>query len=251
MIERSSRYFIRLMAGVLLAVFAIPLLNSCGKSTDASSPNTNNTRVVVANLSPDALPVSVYINNRIQATSTTSAGAIFRYPVSGSTLNSLSYFYISDVNYPVQFRSTGGTKVTLATVDSLPQKNGKYSIFLTGFLTNSTLKTIFLTDTDAVPAVGRGKVRFLNASPGSTSLDVYANGQKLFDDIKYLSNSKFVELPAGNYDMKIFIHGDQNTIQARVNPVTVADGRFYTLTGFGVLGRTDTAQFTAGLITNK
>lgn len=251
MSKKGGKYLIRFGMWLVAATFILPLFTSCNKNAETVTA-ISSTQLMVFNLSPDALPAYVYINNRVLSASNTANGTIYRYPTSSTDLSNNQYFYISSIGYPLQFRSTGGTQSTLAISDTthLTGTNARYSLYLVGVMAD-TVKTIFTVDTSAVPTVGKGKVRFVNASPHSGLLDVYANGSKIFDGFKFMQTSKFIEMPAGNYNIKIYNHGDQSTILAEVNPVTVTDGRLYSLCSYGIIGRTDSAKFSAALITNK
>src|SRR3984893_3769480 len=127
----------------------------------------------------------------------------------------------------------------------------KYTLYITGNVANNSLKQIFTVDTATLATVGRGKVRFVNASPtGTGGLDVTANGTLAFSNVVYLNYSKFIELPAGNYDFKINATGSPNILKD-MPAVTIQDGRAYTLYAYGYTTRIDTAAFNAAMITNQ
>lgn len=238
MIEKIKSYLLKIMMLAPAMLLFLPFLNSCSKSASVT-PNGYNSQLLVANLSPDVLPVNLYINNVIQNT------AVYRYP------NINAYFYLGIIGQPLQIRGAGGTQEIKVTNSTVTNRNSRYTLIVTGLAADSSLRTIFMVDTSLTPPVGRGKLRFVNASPRADSLDVYANGVKLFKRVEYGKYTDFTSLPAGNYDIKIYAGGDFTTILKEINPVTIQDSRLYTMYTNGLVGRTDTAAFNAGIIINK
>lgn len=223
-----------------LAVFwFVSMLSSCGKSANVSTASLN-IKYEVLNLSPDVLPVDLYINF-IKTNSTP-----FRYSINQG------YFVVPYIDTPYRIRSdrvNGGPEL-LKRSDILT-RNAQYTLFITGTLANNSLTTIFTVDTATLPKVGRGKIRFVDASPsGINGLDVYANGTKAFSKIIYPKASDFVELPIGNYDFQVYATGSSAELSKLTN-VQIDDGKLYTLYAYGYTTRSDSAAFTAAMITNK
>ncbi|OKS85024.1 DUF4397 domain-containing protein [Mucilaginibacter polytrichastri] len=248
----KSKYIYNTLMLLLVAVIVVPLMASCGKSSDGTV-NGYNSQLTVANLSPDIGPVDLYINNNIQNGLTP-----YRYPTLGA------YFYMNTVGYPIQIRSDTGNKSILSTgilnpdkktfklmvTDSTVNRNAKYTLFVTGVKADGKLNFLFLVDTSKLSGVGRGKVRFINASPRSGAFDVYANQTSLCANIALNAYSPFVEMPVGDYDFKIYATGDFSTVLGEVKQ-TVGDGKLYTIYTYGIVGRTDSAAFNTGIIINK
>jgi hypothetical protein len=236
--KNSNNAFISLLL-FIAGVFIIPTISSCGKQTAVGGPTGLNVRYHILNLSPDLFPVNLYINY-VKANTSPYVFAVDQ-----------GYFYVPSIINPFQIRSasTAGTQL-LTRNDSL--KIGlKYTLFITGTIGNNSLKQIFTVDTAKIATVGRGKVRFVNASPtGTGGLDVTANGTPAFSKIVYLSYSKFIELPVGNYDFQINATGSP-TILKDMPAVTIQDGKAYTLYAYGYTTRIDTAAFNAAVITNQ
>ncbi len=223
-----------------LAMFwFVSMLSSCGKSANVSTASLN-IKYEVLNLSPDVLPVDIYINF-IKTNSTP-----FRYSVNQG------YFVVPYIDTPYRIRSdrvNGGPEL-LKRSDILT-RNAQYTLFITGTLADNSLRTIFTVDTATLPKVGRGKIRFVDASPsGINGLDVYANGTKAFSKIKYPNFSDFVEIPIGNYDFQIYATGSSAELSKLTN-VQIDDGKLYTLYAYGYTTRPDSAAFAAAMITNK
>jgi hypothetical protein len=223
-----------------LAVFwFMSMLSSCGKGANVSTASLN-IKYEVLNLSPDVLPVDLYI--RFLKTNNTP----FRYSVNQG------YFVAPYTDTPYLIRSDriNGGPALLKRSDILT-RNAQYSLFITGAVADNSLTTIFTVDTATLPKVGRGKVRFVDASPsGINGLDVYANGTKAFSKIKYPTFSDFVELPIGNYDFEVYATGSPLVLN-KLSNVQIDDGKLYTLYAYGYTTRSDSATFTAAMVTNK
>lgn len=216
------------------------IISSCGKAP-ISNPNGLNIKYEILNLSPDAFPVDLYIKfSKVNSTP-------FYWNVNPG------YFYVPYVDTPYLIRSAltlGGGPVLVSRKDIL-QRNAVYSLFVVGNVADKSLTSIFTVDTATVPAIGRGKVRFVNASPtGTTGIDVYANGVKAFSKVIYPKFSDFIELPNGNYDFQLNTTGSATILKTLTN-VQIQDGRLYTLYSYGYTNRSDSATFNAGLITNR
>lgn len=232
---QSKPYILSVFLSVIGAVMVISMIVSCGKETNAS-PTGLNTKLNIINVSPDVLPVDFYITLRKQNTTP------YIYSVPSG------YLYLSTLATPLQIRTL--TNTTIFSRSTPLSTNCGYSLFITGLVGDKTDTAILVTDTDAVPSKGRGKVRFINACARPVNVDLYANGTPAFQKQGFLSVSKYIELPAGIYDFKLYNTGT-TTILKDVTNITVQDGRLYTLYSYGIAGRTDSAAFNTGIITNR
>ena len=223
-------------AGIMVITF----IASCGKSGN-TAPSGSNVQMQVINLSPDLLAVNLWVSyvkqNRIPYT----------YP------NPSGYFTLGNIDTPIQIRSYFASVSTtnLISLNTILKPNLKYTLFVTGLRADSSVTSIFTVDTAAAPTIGRGKIRFVNASPRSNALDITANGTLAFINQIYKKPSKFIEVPPGNYDFKIMQTGTTANILADMPGVTVLDGKIYTLYCYGVSGGADSVAFHAGILSNK
>lgn len=247
MTQKSNKYIGKTLMLLMAAIMIVSFITSCGKSSTGTA-NSYNSRLIVANLSPDLMPVDLYIDNKIQnpgtGTSTTANSNAYRYPTP------TDYVYLQIINSPLQIRSDTGLRSVLFSTDSVPRQNSKYTLLVTGMRGDNNIGYIFLTDTDKLAAVGRGKIRFVNASPRSGAFDVYANQTIAFSNIAFNKVSPWLEMPAGDYDFKIYANGDQTTVLKEVKQ-TISDSRLYTMYTYGIVGRVDTAAFNTGVLINK
>jgi len=230
------------MINTLLIVISVALLpgliSSCGKSGNAS-PAGLNIEYHVLNLSPDAHPVYLYIDNaRVNASP-------FTFGVDQG------YFYVPSTDVPYQIRTALNTGTTLLTRSEVLKSGLKYTLYITGTFTDGSDTSVFTVDTAKAPPLGRGKLRFVDVSPSALGgLDVYANGTRAFQNVPYLSTSKYLDLPDGNYDIQINATGTTSVLKD-MPQVTIQDGRLYTLYAYGYTSRADSAAFNAAMITNK
>ncbi len=222
----------------VLSIMVLPFVTSCGKT--GTLPASSNVQYQVLNLSTDIQPVDLYINNKKYNTIS------YRYPAASG------YFTLTTIDTPFQIRSAQTTvsAVNLLSIRKPLSFNIKYSLFIIGFRFNNkidTLDYIFTADTSSNPVGGRAKVRFVNASAGSNTFNITANGTSVFANQAYKNVSNFIEMPAGNYDFKLYSTASSSIILTELNNVTVQDGRLYTLYCRGIVGRTDTAAFGMGI----
>lgn len=214
------------------AYFIGCFMSSCGKGSTIL-PAASNIQYQVINLSPDLLPIDLYID-RVKKNS-----GSYYYP------NPSSYFSLTSIDTPFQIRasSTSVSTTNILSIDTILQNNFKYTLFVTGLRSNNSITYIFTTDTAALPTAGRGKIRFVNGSPGSTPFDITANGTLAFGNQGYKNVSAFKEFPAGNYDFKVTPTGSPTNLLFDFPNITVQDGRAYTMYCRGIAGRTDSASF--------
>jgi hypothetical protein len=240
--NKSSLWFFLFLfiIGFWIALFT----SSCGKV--GVSAAASNVQYQIVNLSPDLGSVDLYINYIKVNTNS------YFYP------RSSGYFYLPSLNTPFQIRPgqnlISGAIISTSNIFSLNNilsPNVRYTLFITGLKRVDSVRSIFTVDTAILPTAGRGKVRFINASPRSQGFDVGANGTLAFSNQQYLNVSKYIELPAGIYNFQIFPTGNSATILSDMRNVTIQDGRLYTLYSYGLVGHTDSLAFGASMITNK
>lgn len=244
--KNTNRAIFTFLSLFILAVFVLPLITSCGKKGIVSGVSSN-TQLQVFNVSPNLGPIDLYANYIKQNASP------YVYTMQGN------YFYISPSDTLLQIRTTQSPSESIVTLDTAKGvlkllSNHKYSLYVTGLA--SSISYIFtIDDTASTPQAGYGKLRFINTSLQSrdVGLDVTANGTIAFSAIKYKQISKYILLPAGNYNFQINQTGSSSTVLATpgLQAVSIHDGSLYTLYTYGVVGQTDTSAFNAAVITNR
>jgi len=246
--SKNNNTFFIFLALFFTVVFVLPFMMSCSKSGVVNGA-TSNTQLEVINVSPDVGPVDIYAGVDFVKQNTSS----FIYNNPGS------YFYISPGDSVLEIRTAQESSASIITLHE-PNllSNTKYSIFVTGLFSNSSISNIFTVDDTVKPksiTEGYGELRFVNASilAQYSSLDVTANGTVAFSGIKYKQISPYIQLPAGNYNFQIYPTGYPTLVFSTpsTQSVTIQDGGLYTLYSYGVVGQTDTAVVNAAVITNR
>jgi len=216
-----------------LLALVLPSLVSCSK-TDTTIPTNSDIQLQVVNLSPDSYPLGLFQNNlRITGTN---------YVFNATP----SYFYLNSTAYPLQIRITRGDSLLVFNNDSLKfNNNTRYSLYFIGLFSDNSLKPLYtVDDTASLAPVGKGgKLRFINASPRSNGLDIWANKSLAIKNTDFGKVSNYITLPAGNYSFSAYPTGTSANSLTTLDRITVQDGRLYTLYSRGMIGRTDTASF--------
>jgi hypothetical protein len=227
-----------------LIFLIMTFISSCGKSTN-SNASALNIQYQIVNLNQGIGSVDLYVNFIKVNTSS------YFYP------NSSGYFYLPSTTTPFQIRpgaslipGTIPPSANILTLNNVLVPNTRYTLMLMG-LNRDTVYNIFTADTSSAPGQGKGKVRFVNASPNNLGqVSVTANDTTAFAGVPFRTMTKFIELTAGTYDFKMYQTGSSNVIFDKPN-VTIQDGRIYTLYCYGLANRTDSLAFGSGFITNK
>jgi len=229
-------------AGIMILSF----ITSCGKNNGNISPTLSKIQFQVANLSPDLQPVYLYIGTIKQ-----NNNSYFTYP------NPSGYFSLNTIGSPIQIRSANAqaSTVNIFSIDTvIMHAYFKYTLFVTGLKADSSssnkVSYIFTVDTAGPPPAGRGKIRFVNASPRSAPVDVYANDKVAFQNQGYKNVSPYILLPPGNYDFKVTPVG-QSTVINTLPRFTIVDGKVYTMYCRGVANGADSVAFGTGMIINR
>jgi hypothetical protein len=242
MVIKNRKKLFTWLSLVIAGIVFVSIVSSCGKS-GAASPTGLNIEYEIINLSPDMGPVNLFIGT----SQVNTYGDPYTFEVNQG------YFYVPSITTPYQIRSASVAGTPIFSLYNVLQSGAKYSLFITGAIGDNSDTTIFTVDTTTAPTVGRGKLRFLNASPTATGgLDLYANGTLTapFTGVVYMKYTNYIELPAGNYDIKINASGTSTTLSEQP-AVTIQDGRLYTLYAYGYSTRVDSAAFNSAVITNR
>jgi hypothetical protein len=236
--KHKSRILVSFFIAIVFALFTCGI-SSCGKGGNASSVGLN-TGIQIVNLSSDIQGLYLY-QHFIRYSQTT-----YTYP------NSSGYFYLSTLEPPLQLRSATLSPIILLQFDSTLKANTKYTLFVTGLRKDSTIANSFIvSDNTTLPAIGKGKIRFVHASVSSPALDLRANDTLAIKGIAFNKVSNYVELPAGSYNFTITKTTTPKVIEKTLPNITIQDGRAYTIYTLGVVGRADSLAFGAGVLTNN
>ncbi|GGH20381.1 DUF4397 domain-containing protein [Mucilaginibacter phyllosphaerae] len=226
---------------LITGVMVVPMLASCGKS-GVNATNAN-ARLMMVNVSPDIQPYNLYARYIKQGTNS------YSYP------NAYAYFLVNTTDLPLQIRTAqtinGVNPTNLLTLPDTLKPNTPYTWFVTGLRADGSLASILTVDTGSMPAIGRGKVRFVNVSPANLKLNLALNDTLAFKSVAYKSITSFVEVTAGSYNFNIAETGAPNTVLAPITNFNVLDGKLYTVYFYGLSNTSDTAKYGANILLNS
>ena len=238
MINKSKSGILKYLCIFIAGVLVIHQLVSCGK--EGTNLGTANAYLNIVNLSPNINPVNLYTQYIRQT-------ARYTYP------NASGYFLQNIIDTPLQLRpalTNNSSQLNLLQLDHKLLKNVRYTWFITGLRSDSSFTSIFTTDSGSVPAIGRAKIRLVNASPGSAGLNLAANDSVAFTKVAYKDVTDYIEITAGAYNFVLTPTATPKTILKTLANFTVLDGKLYTIYTYGLPNRTDTAAFNAGVVLN-
>jgi hypothetical protein len=212
----------RLAAGIVAALTAALLVMpgvAVGAQADAQA------LVRVAHFAPGLLKGDmyvVYVDGRLQ--------------LKGVPFKTVSdYLKVAPGKFKVEVREAGepasSPPVIAATVELEAAK--AYTVAVFGQLTS--VKAALLTDDMSRPGAGKGKVRFIQAIPGDSAVDLVSDGDMLVSNAKFTSASDYQEIPAGSVDTEVRKTGTGEVL-AKADNVNLASGSIYSLVAVGGIG---------------
>jgi hypothetical protein len=212
----------RLAAGVVAAV-TVALLVLPGVAAGAQADEQSLVRV--AHFAPGLLKGDVYVvyvNGRLQ--------------LKGVPFKTVSdYLKVEPGGFKVEVREAGeptnSPPVVAATVELEAGK--AYTVAVFGQLTS--VKAALLTDDLSRPGAGKSKVRFIQAIPGESALDLVSGGDVLVSNAKFTSASDYQEVQAGSADVEVRKSGNGEVL-AKADSVKLASGSISSLVAVGGIG---------------
>lgn len=224
--------------GWLSAIAIVILFSSCGKNDDNGAADLKS-QLVVFHTAPDVAMIDFYLNGSKQNTTALTYADIFGYAdVSAGDQT-------ADVKIPVT-----NSIITFAPVSFLP--NVPYSLFIAGLSNSNNLSIVVTVDTvGALPAEGKAKIRFIQVSPSTQSMDLLANDEALFSNRAFKSVTPFTDIVAKKYAFKIHSAGNGNELTVN-DSLDLQDGGLYTLYTEGIVGvdTPDIASFKLSVFKN-
>ncbi len=202
---------------VLALLVASLSLVACGSSSnDSHAPQLR-----AVHLSPDAPAVDISVNGAVPL-----AGVVYRtasqfLPVdSGST----------DISVLVP--ALGGASALDATLDL--EQDTKYTVIAANTVANGLpLTPIVVIDDIEVPTAGTAAITVIHGSPAAPAVDVYVTApdaalpaSPLLSDISFKAVSDELEVPAGDYRVRITPAGS-TTVVYDSGTLSLADGVEY------------------------
>jgi hypothetical protein len=212
----------RLAAGIVVALVAA-LLAMPGVAAGAQADDQSLVRV--AHFAPGLLKGDVYVvyvNGRLQ--------------LKGVPFKTVSdYLKVKPGKFKVEVREAGepanSPPVIAATVELAAGK--AYTVAVFGQLTS--VKAALLPDDMSRPGASKSKVRFIQAIPGESAVDLVTGGDVLVSNAKFPSASDYQEVPAGSADVQLRKAGTGEVL-AKADDLKLASGSISSLVAVGGIG---------------
>ena len=156
---------------------------------DCFKTKEGNSIVRVFHASPNAPTVDVYVDDEILAP--------------GLAYTDISdYSYMEERMHTIEIRSMGDSTTTILTKMIDVPDDRIFTIAIVGNLDN--LEFILIEDDiDEIPSPKESTVRVVHLSPDSPNVNVFANGNSLFENLNFKGNSDYNKVPSGAYSMDI------------------------------------------------
>ncbi len=217
-----------------IGLFSIALAAAAVSFTSCSKEEKANLRVVHA--SPDAPGVDLLIDNaKVNSSALT-------FP------NNTGYLEIEAGIRNIKVNAAG-TSTTVINADVDFTKDMSYSLFACNVLNN--IEAVLFSDDLSTPASGNAHVRFIHMSADAPAVDVALDGgEVVFSNVAFKQGTAFAPLVAGTYDLEVRVAGTQ-TVALDLDPITVADGKIYTVFAKGLLSGSGNQALGAEIIVNK
>ena len=68
-----------------------------------------------------------------------------------------------------------------------------------------------------------GKIRLMHAIPDAPLVDVYANGKLLYKNLAFADVTKYINVPAGTYEIQLYRSGEKNNLLITESYQVIAD----------------------------
>jgi hypothetical protein len=222
-----------LLANVALVV--VMCVSSC--SVNNSSTNPSQASFLVANVSPDATPVNVFINSS-------------QFQAQMDYGSYTPYYSLTAGNYTITVTNVNNSTIINNTITL--DVNKLYSYILIDSFKN--LKAAFIQDNYTAPGSDSVYLRFFNFSPNSQPLSLYDSATatplyslRAFNDQAYQPDfANFTKMPAGNYTFQLK-QGD-STIASKA--YSLGGGHVFTIFAKGFVGGTGGQEVGLGQIQN-
>jgi len=113
------------------------------------------------------------------------------------------------------------------------------------------IEAVLFSDDLTAPAAGKAHVRFIHMSADAPAVDVELDGGNVvFPNVAFKQGTTFTSLAAGSYDLEVRVAGTQ-TVVLDLEPITVDNGKIYTVFAKGLLSGSGNQALGAEIIVNK
>jgi len=202
-------YFI---IGAFVAIAAL----SCNKNADLVDTTKTTSNLNVINAVTDIRAIDMYLNGTRQ--NTTSAIYLF---------NSSGYIAVPTSEQQYQFKSDTD-RTLLADIKFTPaKKDSSYTMLLAGQQGKGNITSIFINDYFPAAVTAKSMVRFVQASPGTASYDVFVGDTLAFKNNAFKASTTFQSVGPGKKTVKVTLAGSATPIFT--GTVIIQAGSYYTL----------------------
>ena len=211
-----------LAATVVLAIAFVTITSIAMEANSPTGPNQADARLAIAHLAPFAMDPGTAVTVTLDGTPVLTDFAF---------VESTGYLTVPAGLHQVQVYASGSASPAIsATVDLITDTD--YTAIAVGGANGWDLGLLPLVDDNSAPAAGNAKVRFGHLAPfAATITDTLADIRlqdgtlvdPALDDVPYGAVAPYLELPAGEYDLKITT-ADGGTTLIDPMPVTLNDG---------------------------
>ncbi|MBK0384194.1 DUF4397 domain-containing protein [Pedobacter sp. SD-b] len=135
----------------------------------------------------------------------------------------------------------------------LPKEN--YTIFIAGKISKDSLSYISFKDSLNAPIQGQAKVRLINTSYNSASLDAIFSNRSIdslntFGNIGFRSGNNYLQFKPGVYFIKLRQTGSKNIIFTKSN-IEIKAGKIYTLWAKGLINGNANYSLDVGVLNDN
>jgi len=133
--------------------------------------------------------------------------------------------------------SSGGEPLTVVEIDLKPKT--RYTAVVHGALSDGKIDTLALQDNISCPDRGNAHLRFVHAAATVPAVDIYANGDKIFENVSYGQTGKpmYLPVPKNVYTVEVTPAGDDTVVLSADLPLQ--DQQVYTVIASGLLDDRD------------
>jgi hypothetical protein len=215
-----------------VSILVLLVVSGCSDDKDSltnSTPTTSKVRVIHS--SYDAPAVDIRVDGQV-AISNLAFG------------ESSGYADVPTGTRNIQVTPTGVSTPVVIEANLPIEANKEYSVIAVGDLASIT--PIVVEDNRSSNS-SKAKIRFLHASPDAPAVDIKLNGgtgPAVFSNQAFKDITPYTEVDAGSYTFVVTPSGSSDEVFV-FNPITVENGKVYTVIAQGTLSNTDNITFTA------
>jgi Domain of unknown function (DUF4397) len=234
---KSTTYQLSFVKNSIFGLFICLIFQAC--TTSDSDLNLGEAQIKIYNASPDNSMITFYVNDSLKT------------PQALSFSQSTNYANTAAGSHIVYTKS-GANEIPNSKFSFLFQKNKYYSMFIAGKISKDSLVYISTEDDLTAPSANKAKVRLINASPNSPSVDAIFS-TSLTDSIPNFRNTNFrtgtiyTEFDPGNYLIRVRTAGTNTVITSGSN-LNIVAGKIYTICIKGLLNETGNYTLSTVLI---